>query len=1470
MSVVTILIAAAFAAGVSYVLHLIDKDNNSMEKVKKYADKRQGEIEAFIKEQVKFLSDNTASLETKQMQAAAAIKRLDGQIAEFNKIAQNLKGDTDAVNAIEAKIKSYDKVLNELVDMTASVEENLQLVKKESLIVDKLNARLAEQDKNLDAIEKRIPAISSDFAKKNGEQLQLLGNKLLSEYDSHGEKLKADIQQIEGSAQKALSAFQNEISAVYEEASLKAEKLEDQAFEHLSQKASERSDAYIKNMNEKVSALEANLSENVGKVNADMEAALSNITAQFASKIQQVEKLIDERSRTVSTAAESKTVELDKKYNEIYVELSGRFKQKTSEMEEELAVKSAEVQNTFKESAGSVVQNVKEAMASMEAKCKARIDEIAAKYDERLNVMNEKYGKQLEGAGSKNDVRIVELQNKITQADEKAKAHIDALTAKYQQAVNTIKERYEAALASIDGKNNQRILELEQQYDQAYEVVNKKVVDSNNSFEELYNSDIKKLKDSYTSLLSEVQTDYTTRMGEFNAKYEKSFEEFNSSVESGLSEVESKYSQAFSNVKEQFALSAESFRNQYDETFKELDSKYDEATRNLRDQIETVQKLYSEKEGGMNSEITQKIDSLAAEYNAQISELRSRMEASMSSYEQLAKTAEENIDSYNSKIDAKIETVKNQLADTLNSISKNVDASVQTAENTVQRVKEECQAALSKLDEVEPELNEKVQAIDTKIDGFREKSAQKMAELDEVLKSSGQKIEQMCEKQQAAALSDVDKQLSAYKKDMEYRLSKLEGIGSQVDLLEASLKNAMEEVSRRTISRFDSFSADQEQKQVQFAASVKENNEQLESDLQIIESKIEELKKTAIGSMSEKLAGFEELFDRDLKTRGDKINDDLATWKNNFDGKITAFTTEYETQRREIETEYNRELQEKLAAVQAKSEEQAERLANGIKSSEAAANEHISEIKVLLSNFASEMQAKVNKVDESSDEALKNAMAHSQKSMGEQLEKLQNQMLEELKAFEESVSGRQETSISSIDSTLTEFKTWKAQIKAQLEESKSIFKNEIDGLKEQAENKVRDARQYVENEYKQLYDQSERKVSELEDKATESLSEFEDRSKEIHARLEKMYDDMLGQTENRMNVQAADISRKIQDFSTQLNEMTDANRNTQSELSFKLQGFSNEVQTQMSEIAKELQSVRSQLSVYEKADQMKKALDEKIQLLTDDFERIEGFKDVASDLNREYNQIVNLKNDLDHKIDSFEEQKVKVDTIGQRYEKMISLSGQIDDKIRELNTTFDGLQTMEVQVRDFQDTLSVISGRYDRLEQKNVVIDRVLKDVDTSFENLKNLEDRLRECTKQADSLPAKILDVQNNVDELLKHGPKIGEAAAKLNNLQEILSEAENKLEEVNAARSGVGRIEEKFLKMDKDLDGKLKLVQSMVNADLKNKPVSSDEQFIPEQTREQVKSLARQGWTVGQIAKALKRTPAEISLILELPSDI
>ena len=76
MTVISILISTAIAVAVVFVLRNIDKDNNSMDKVKRYADNRIGQLDEYFKEQVQKLNGLSADLDTHQTAAVAAVKRI--------------------------------------------------------------------------------------------------------------------------------------------------------------------------------------------------------------------------------------------------------------------------------------------------------------------------------------------------------------------------------------------------------------------------------------------------------------------------------------------------------------------------------------------------------------------------------------------------------------------------------------------------------------------------------------------------------------------------------------------------------------------------------------------------------------------------------------------------------------------------------------------------------------------------------------------------------------------------------------------------------------------------------------------------------------------------------------------------------------------------------------------------------------------------------------------------------------------------------------------------------------------------------------------------------------------------------------------------------------------------------------------------------------------------------------------------
>ena len=259
MTVITILISLACCAGLTYFFRVVDKQNNSMDKVRRYADKRLQDLGAYFDERQKQLNLAESNLKAEQGVANAAVKRLESQIGEFKSMIGSLENDSRSIEDIEAKIKSYDKVLNELVQMTANVEENLEGVKKASAVIDKISLKITENEKHIDSLEKHIPQVSAEFAQKNSEQLKALGTKLLEEYDLRSAKVEDELNKTCNQAKEAVSAFQEKIDSVYETASKKADALEDQAFKHLSEQAQARSNLYLKKAEENVADIDLKL-----------------------------------------------------------------------------------------------------------------------------------------------------------------------------------------------------------------------------------------------------------------------------------------------------------------------------------------------------------------------------------------------------------------------------------------------------------------------------------------------------------------------------------------------------------------------------------------------------------------------------------------------------------------------------------------------------------------------------------------------------------------------------------------------------------------------------------------------------------------------------------------------------------------------------------------------------------------------------------------------------------------------------------------------------------------------------------------------------------------------------------------------------------------------------------------------------------------------------------------------------------
>ena len=118
MEIVLILIAVLISTGIAFALRMADRDNNSMDKVKRYADKRQEDLGKFLDARFQSLRAAAAELETKKDQAVATVKRLAQEMEGYQKIIASVQKDKSAAEQIEQKVNDYGKKKWSDIEMT--------------------------------------------------------------------------------------------------------------------------------------------------------------------------------------------------------------------------------------------------------------------------------------------------------------------------------------------------------------------------------------------------------------------------------------------------------------------------------------------------------------------------------------------------------------------------------------------------------------------------------------------------------------------------------------------------------------------------------------------------------------------------------------------------------------------------------------------------------------------------------------------------------------------------------------------------------------------------------------------------------------------------------------------------------------------------------------------------------------------------------------------------------------------------------------------------------------------------------------------------------------------------------------------------------------------------------------------------------------------------------------------------------
>ncbi|MEX2444362.1 MAG: hypothetical protein WD492_12195 [Alkalispirochaeta sp.] len=188
------------------VYRQLDRNNRSLEKVKRFVERVQGEMDEIVAEKVTMLKDIGIEVDVHQKAAKEVLKRI-------NSIEEDLNSRTESLEAIGSRLTEYEQALDQLMNLTQRTEENISRVRDESEYVDKVGKRIKATQAKIEELEQSLPGIVAGFEKQNADRLSEVERSL---FEKVQERVGALQERVDGAGSR-VQEFSEEVARLQSE-----------------------------------------------------------------------------------------------------------------------------------------------------------------------------------------------------------------------------------------------------------------------------------------------------------------------------------------------------------------------------------------------------------------------------------------------------------------------------------------------------------------------------------------------------------------------------------------------------------------------------------------------------------------------------------------------------------------------------------------------------------------------------------------------------------------------------------------------------------------------------------------------------------------------------------------------------------------------------------------------------------------------------------------------------------------------------------------------------------------------------------------------------------------------------------------------------------------------------------------------------------------------------------------------------
>lgn len=720
--------------------------------------------------------------------------------------------------------------------------------------------------------------------------------------------------------------------------------------------------------------------------------------------------------------------------------------------------------------------------------------------------------------------------------------------------------------------------------------------------------------------------------------------------------------------------------------------------------------------------------------------------------------------------------------------------------------------------------------------------------------------------------NEIESKLELHKQDVQYRLTQFSSHLSDADKLEAQLRLSMEKTESKINDEFSSYTIEIEGRHNSFEQKMIDQSETLSNNLKALEVEINELKTRAYDNVSSKLQLFEDDFFKDLAQRGEAITTELENWQATVSSSLSKLANESEASRSELELKYEQELKDRLALIYEQYRVQTQKIEENISAIDLSLRTKITASDQSILNFVEQSRLEFAQARESALSFNKKEFDSYTLTIQEQLRKQEKEVEQRTKVFIDSIENAKSESEIKLESLRTDFNAWQLKNNQNFSAAKEWLQEQITALTQDSkqnmilisdswQSQFKDFNQKTAEERTQL----EQRLESLKRNIVQAESDFKLTSKETFENIETVWKNFSVENDQKIKVQAKETEMLVQNLKVFANEIKDTIEQTRDKTFQKIQQETAGLQASLEDIDQKQKAFVSQTRLFERADQLKQALDADIERLSNNVNHLDTFKETMVALEQQYSKIRKLDDETTQKLSKFASEKKRIDIMESDFEKLLTISDSIDKKLNELTGTSDELQQIQVHLRRYEETITEVNTRYDRLDKKALVLDRTIDGIDQAFEQLKKVEDSVNEYQKELEKLSFELSSIQKTLIPLSQTEGKANLVIERISTLDDVLTDIEKRTEKMQSSREWLARTETRLEEISKQSEDHLKLLGTLLKEEV---PSKKSKGAPPIGIRENVIKLSHQGWKVDEIARALHISRGEVELILEMPT--